>query len=457
MTIRRIQDWYALHRARRAASRREELAFLPAARELRDTPPAPSGRAVLWTIAGLCVSAIAWASAGRVDIVAVAPGRLLPAGHVRVVQSPGSGMVRAIHARDGQLVQEGQVLIEFDPALAEADRTASEVRLQGAEFELVRQRAFFDWLGGPSTEVGPRMTGRELPALQRAILEQSVAEYRSRLAANRQAALRREADREATQRQVAKLERTLPLVARRTAAVRELAERDLLPRLQHVELEQQRIALEEDLAAARAQLASTEASIAELASQRRELESGTRRATLQRVAELDQFVAEAWQQQLKAARLVAQQVLVAPVAGEVQQLAVHTVGAVVGPGEPLLVIVPAGEPLEVEARILNRDIGFVREGQAAGIKVEAFPFTRYGIIPGQVVAISEDATPDEQLGPVYVARVRPQRTALEAEGRRVPLTSGMAVSVEILTGHRSLLDYVLSPLSRNLHESVRER
>lgn len=457
MQIRCIQDWLTRRRAQRAADRRDELAFLPAALELRDTPPAPAGRAVLWTIAGLCVSAVAWASAGRVDIVAVAPGRLLPAGHVRTVQSPGSGTVRAIHVRDGQQVVQGQVLIELDPALAEADRTASEVRLQGMEFELARQRAFLHWLGAASAEPGSRLGVRELPALQRAILEQSAAEYQSRRAANRQAMLRREADREATRRQVGKLERTLPLVARRTAAVRELAERDLLPRLQHVELEQQRIAVEEDLAAARAGLASIEAAIAELTSQRRELESGTRRTTLQRIAELEQLVAEAWQQQFRTARLVAQQALVAPVGGEVQQLAVHTIGAVVGPGQPLLVIVPAGEPLEVEARILNRDIGFVREGQAAGIKVEAFPFTRYGILPGQIVAISEDATPDEQLGPVYVARVRPQRAVLEAEGRPVALTSGMAVSVEILTGRRSLLDYVLSPLSRHLQESVRER
>ncbi|BBA32640.1 HlyD family secretion protein [Methylocaldum marinum] len=149
--------------------------------------------------------------------------------------------------------------------------------------------------------------------------------------------------------------------------------------------------------------------------------------------------------------------LAAPVDGVVQQLAVHTVGGVVTPAQPLLVIVPRDNPLEVEAFIQNKDIGFVNAGQEAEVKIETFPFTKYGTIPAKVMQVSNDAIQDEKRGLIYAARVALSHATMVVEEKAVNLTPGMAVTVEIKTGKRRLIEYFLSPLLQYEDESLRER
>jgi hemolysin D len=150
-------------------------------------------------------------------------------------------------------------------------------------------------------------------------------------------------------------------------------------------------------------------------------------------------------------------VLLAPIDGVVQQLAVHTVGGVVTPAQPLVVIAPKDDPLEIEAVVLNRDIGFVEPGQDAEIKLEAFLFTKYGIIPGKVISVSRDAVQDEKQGLVYPARIALERATVDVNGRPMALGAGMAVTVEIKTESRKLIEYLLSPILRYRSESLRER
>lgn len=440
----------------------DELAFLPAALEIQETPPSPIGRAILWTIVGLCVSAVAWASLGQVDIVAVAPGKVVPNGRVKVIQSVGLGTVKAIHVSDGQRVKQGQVLLELDPTLAEADQSRTDGQLDNAELELARYQAFHAWLTGRPGSAARAGDASPAPAstfatLQRSMLEQSISEHRGKLAVIDQTLARRRADLEATRQQVEKLRRTLPLIAERADAMARLADQKLFPRTQQLEVEQERIETEQDLATEQSNLASIEASIQELVEQRRAVESEAQRAALLKVEELEKLVAALRQEQVKTDQVATQQVLSAPVDGEVQQLAVHTVGGVIKPGDPIMVIVPAGQSLEVEALVLNKDIGFVREGQGATIKVDSFPFTRYGVLEGEVTAVSDDAMQDERLGLVYAAHVRLARADMNIDGKQVPLSPGMAVSVEVLTGKRRVLDFVLSPVMQHVQESGRER
>ncbi len=140
-----------------------------------------------------------------------------------------------------------------------------------------------------------------------------------------------------------------------------------------------------------------------------------------------------------------------------QQLAVNTLGGVVQAAERLLVVAPAGEAVELEAMVANRDVGFVRPGQRAEVKLETFTFTRWGVVPGEVVSVSGDAVPDERRGPVYAARIRLLRDAVEVNGRAAPIGPGMSATAEIHTGRRRVLDYLLSPLARYRHEAMRER
>lgn len=293
--------------------------------------------------------------------------------------------------------------------------------------------------------------------LQRTFLTQMIAEHRSKLASIDQSLERRRAERDATARLVEKGERTLPLITARADSVAKLASNNLVAKNSHLEIEQERIEAEQDLASQRSNLESLGSAISELSEQRVSIHAEAQRATSQAIEELQNRVSALRQEVLKAEALTGQQLLTAPVNGVVQQLKAHTLGGVVTPAEQLMVIVPNGQPLEVEALVLNRDIGFVSEGQKATVKVDAFPFTRYGAIDGELTIVSKDAATDEQLGLIYPSRLRLAKTVMQIDAKEVPLSPGMAVTIEIKTGQRRLIEYFLSPLIQAADESVRER
>ena len=261
----------------------------------------------------------------------------------------------------------------------------------------------------------------------------------------------------AVQQIVAKLEKTVPLARQRAQDYKDLVDKAFISKHGYLEKEQERIEQEGDLATQQARLAELAAAIAEARSQRLALVAETRRIALESLNDAEQKRVAFDQEELKADSRGRQMTLTAPVAGTVQQLAVHTVGGVVTPAQPLMIIVPRDNPLEVEAILDNKDIGFVSAGQEAEIKVETFPFTKYGTIPGQVTQVSGDAVADEQRGLIFVARVSLEKTDLQVDQRRVPLQPGMAVTVEVKTGDRRVIEYFLSPLLRAGDESLRER
>lgn len=437
-----------------------ELQFLPAALEIQQSPPSPAGRAVLWTLIALLVVAIAWACFGHVDIVAVAAGKLVPSSRVKVIQPVGIGRVRAIHVIDGQSVHAGEALLELDPTLADADRERLGREVQSSNVELARLQAFAHWLETGRREPLKMPEGNHSPtatALQNTLLDQQIAEQRAKVGLIDNSLARKRADLDGTRQVLEKLQQTLPLIAQRAESLRTLSASNLVARNTYLEVEQQRIEAEHDLSAQQASLRSTEASIEELSQQRSAVIAEARRTTLASIEELETRASGQTQEFVKAREISGQQILTAPVDGVVQQLAVHTIGGVVTPAEALMVVVPKDQPLEVEARVLNKDIGFVREGQPATVKLEAFPFTRYGTVEGKVVTVSRDAVADEKLGLYYVARVRLGQTTMNIDGADVALSAGMAVSAEVATGRRRLIEYFLSPVVRSVRESARER
>jgi len=239
--------------------------------------------------------------------------------------------------------------------------------------------------------------------------------------------------------------------------MKKLSDQNLVARNSYLEVEQERIEALQDLAAQESNLTSTAAAINELIEQRHLALADTRRDAFEKIEALEKQGRAQRQELIKASDIADDQVLVSPVDGVVQQLKVHTIDGVVTPAEQLLVVVPKDQALEVEARVLNKDIGFVRAGQPASIKIEAFPFTRYGVIEGIVTSVSNDAIADEKLGLYYSARVRVKRSTMLVDGVDVLLSPGMAVTAEVTTGTRRLIDYVLSPVMQHVEESGRER
>lgn len=181
------------------------------------------------------------------------------------------------------------------------------------------------------------------------------------------------------------------------------------------------------------------------------------RTALSERVELEVRSAGLAQELAKAEKRSGLQRITAPVDGVVQQLAVHTVGGVVTPAQSLMVVVPQDATLEVEAKVQNKDIGFVHEGQEAVVKIDAFPFTKYGVINARVLSVSNDVIEDEKMGWVFGARLAMSSSTLPVNGRDVKLSPGMSVMIEVKTGERRLIEYFLSPVLRGANESVRER
>ena len=440
------------------ARQRHEAAFLPAALSLQETPVHPAPRIAMGLILLFAVIALSWAMFGKIDIVASAQGKLIPDSRSKVVQPLETASVAAIHVRDGQQVKAGDLLIELDATQTQADSTRVGEELATVRLEAARAKALLLVLeqGQQPKLAATAATPLQLAAEQR-LLEGEYAAYTTRLEQIDAEIERRRAELGSTEENLAKLTQTLPMIRSRAEDYKKLQQEHFVSRHGWLEKEQASIEAERDLAAQAAKLQEIRAALLEGQRQRAALSAETRRATLDRLHQAEQKAATLAQDQVKADNRGGLRRLTAPVAGTVQQLAVHTVGGVVTPAQPLLVIVPGDNPLEAEAFVENKDIGFVRAGQIAEVKVETFPFTKYGTLHGTVMQVSGDAIQDEKRGLVYAARVKLERTTLNVDGKSVNLTPGMAVTVEIKTGRRRVIEYFLSPLLQYGDESLRER
>ncbi|HEX9325512.1 MAG TPA: HlyD family type I secretion periplasmic adaptor subunit [Reyranella sp.] len=464
---------------RRPERRREELAFLPAALEIVETPPSPVGRAVAWTIAIVFSAALAWASIGTVDIVAVALGKIIPTGRTKTIQPFETGVVRAIAVRDGQSVKTGDVLIELDPTMTGAELGRLKSDLLSAQLDAARLEAALS-KGDPEADFkAPPDAPAPIANMHRRLLVSQVAEQKAKLLAVDGQVAQKEAELATIKASIAKLRALIPPLEERVEIRRHLLSKELGSRLIYLSDVQELVGQRQEVLVQESRLTEAEAAIANLAQTRSRTIAEYERGLLDELAKADQKASGLAQDIIKAEQRTSLQKLTAPVDGVVQQLAVNTIGGVVTPAQALMVIVPGDSQLEIEAMISNRDIGFVEAGQDVAIKVDAFNFTRYGLLNGKVLSVSHDAITrdksqdkggaDKQQGAdaassepkgqelVYAVRVSLDRARIQVEDKSVSLSPGMAVTVEIKTGSRSIISYLLSPLVRYRHESLRER
>ncbi len=432
--------------------------FLPAALEIQVAPPSPIGRAILWTIMALLAVSVVWASVGQIDIVATAQGKIIPSGYSKVVQPYETGVIAAIRVQDGQVVKQGEVLIELDPTQNQADRDRASNEYRATKVEAARLQAL---VAGATTFVAPSDSDPQYVRLQQQLLRDQLAEYQARVDAAQYIITQRMAAIDATRENVQRLSATVPMETERATAFKRLMEQDAVTKLDYLQAEGQRIDKLQELAGQQHKLRQDQAALAEAEKNRRALISEFQQTKQTELSALETKAASISQDVTKARQKAELQRLSSPIDGVVQQLAVHTVGGVVTPAQPLLIVVPQDHPVEVEAQLENKDVGFVKEGQSAEIKIETFPFTLYGTIPGTVLTVSDDAVPIDKNKPadglVFATRVSLASGTILVEGKSVHLSPGMVVTVEIKTGRRRLIEYLLSPVLKSLQESLRER
>jgi len=435
-----------------------EADFLPAALEVIETPVSPTGRVTTWVLLiGLLVT-IAWLVFGRVDVVATAPGTIIPTGNVKLVQSPGSGVVRAIYVKDGDTVRAGQPLLELDPTLSTADLAQAEKALAAAELDVARTRAIADALSGRGLRFqAPAGTPPDVAETQARLVRAQLAEVEATIASLGAARSSSLSDARMAEAQIARLSDTIPLLDRQLENMYRLDAKGYAPGSRLLELERQRRGEAGDRAVAVAQKARGYSEARKLADQISQTREEARRSVLAELAKAEAEAILRREEVTKATRRRSFQRLVAPVNGVVQELTVHTVGGVVEPARTLMTVVPSQDSIEVEVRILNKDVGFVHVGQPAAVKLDAFPFTRYGAVPGRITRISRDAVPDRKLGSVYMGSVLLDRRTITVDDREVPLSPGLSATVDIRTGSRRIINYLISPLQTSVAQAARER
>ena len=449
-------------------SNQNEFDFSPGLLGIQQRPPSPLPRMVLRGVLLLVVLMLVWAYFGRLDIVAVTEGKLVPVSYLKIVQPSEAGIVREIAITEGQAVVKDQLLIRMDANLSEADSTALQNALQHKSLELRRIEAElsnqpFKLQPSDSVELFNRIYA-EYQSNRRALDDDIAAENATLQKAH--------SDLAATQEVQRKLEQTLPSYIQQEAAYDKLVKKGFAGSLMGQEKQRERIEAEQNLRAQEFNSKSLQASIQQSQKRINQVRSDSRqKLEAERVAIYaeHQRLEQEWAKQSHKNSLLE---LKAPQAGIVKDLATHTPGTVVSPGTVLMTLVPNNEALQAEVWLKNEDAGFVHVGQSVKVKLSAYPFQKYGMIDGKVMQVSADATdrsaantqnnteqnqPTSNTQLAYRTIVQLSTQQLEIEQDRLKLAPGMQVSAEIKLADQTVMEYLLSPISKAFHEAGRER
>lgn len=419
--------------------REDEAQFMSAALAIQENPPSRSLRLLGWVLTAMVVTAVLWSVLGHMDIVVNAQGKVIPSQRVKNIAAVETGSVVRLDVEEGQRVKAGQVLLQLDTSVHDAERDKATGDQSEAVLAIARNQAFLNALDRRQAPV--------LPALDELNRQQGTVITQDKWQAASQHVQLQYQDFLAKQRKladdVAHYSQALPLAEQQAASYQQLVVTKDVSLVAWQDKEQARLQIQAQLTEARNQLAA--------------LTAESKKAAVDQLAEARRVAAASTQDARRASSSGQLLTLKSPVDGTVQQLAVHTLGSAVQATAPLMQVVPSGGPIEVEAFIENKDKGFVHVGQNVEVKVETFEYTKYGTLKGRVSHVSQDAIQDEKRGLIYAVKVALDTTRLDVDGAPSDITAGMAVSVEIKTGDRRIIDYVLDPLMRHAHEAVNER
>jgi HlyD family secretion protein len=441
----------------------DALDFAPDILRLQHEPPSPLPRVVLYVLGILLLLLAVWSSVGRLNIIAVASGKLVPQSYVKVVQPASAGIVKEILVHEGDSVRAGQVLARLDPGMSEMDSRQVNDQLQIAR---LAQRRIDAELAG----VEPTQQAGDSPELFAQMLSQYHARRQAQIDAvdtQRAVLSKTEQDLRAALEMQSKLKQTLPIFQDQERAWQQLQKEGFAGRLLAEERRRMRIEAQQEL---KAQLHSIEGYRATIMQSRKRLEqldSNYRQVLYNERVEMTAQAEKLQQDQRKQSVRRELLELKASQDGTVKDLATHTEGAVLTPGSVLLTIVPANEPLRAEVWVSNQDRGFVHPGQIVKVKVAPYPFQKYGMVDGVVTTVGADVTEQPSNDPNADPKAQPNHRFrslvelksqfLDASGTRHTLTPGMQVDAEIKLGDRTVLEYVLSPVRKAFHEAAHER
>jgi len=419
--------------------------FLPSALEIIEKPESPLGKVVIWMIFAILTLTILWSIIGQVDEVAEAEGKIVPDGDIKVIQSLEGGVVTAIHVQEGQHVKRGQLLIELDTTINRAELEKQRVDLATARVERTLLQAAQEGNTGKMDQIIKENSGMVIdPEILKRQTE--LKTIRQQNFAQKQTQLKTAVAQSSAELVMAKSQ--LKQLATKIKALKDQVDiqtslytsgagpkKDLTEQQNELELTQEQYEQQQ------AQIAYYEADIS---AKNSDVALGSveyQKAIMEELVTKDKAIGELEKEVEKLDKRVSLQTVVAPVDGTVQGVSANTIGGIVSSEKPIVTIVPDDTPLVMEATVLNKDIGFVHSGQSVDIKLDTFPFQRYGSLPGTIVSISPDAEKDEKLGYVYKVKVRPLKNTMHIAENDLPISSGMTAQAELKTGTRRIIEF----------------
>lgn len=460
---RYLQTWREVWRVRDELEplkrEQEEYDFLPAHLELIEKPISPLPKWIARIMMLFVLLALIWSCLGQLDIVVMAQGKTVPSGQSKVIQSVETAEVKQIFVQDGQKVKKGDVLIELSAIGSDSDVFQAESALKMTKMSILRSQSLLFALEhskSPKIESTLDLSVQDIKEAQNLVEQQ----YQTWLAQDEQLKARirqNKAELRMLEEEIEKLKILGEIERQRTKDLAELVKQKFIANHAYLEQKSKLVAYEKDLESRKNQKAQLQATLEETEENRQVNIKTLKRDTLEALRQANEQIPILTAQLEKAIQRQSLMQIKAPVNGTVQQLTTHTVGGVVTVAQPLMVIVPDDYQLEVKAMILNKDIGFLSIGQEAVVKIEAFPYTRYGYLTGNLMNISYDAIEHEHLGSVFDASIKLNQETLNIDGKDIRMGAGMNVTVEIKTGKRTVIDYLLSPLQTKIDESMKQR
>ena len=433
-----------------------EKEFLPAVLEVTETPPSHAARLLMYIIMLMFTVLILWSVIGKIDIIATATGKLMPASNIKTIQTLTDSEIEEIYVQEGQYVKEGQDLIKFNQTEVLANINRIENEIKALEISVARLQALLT--DNPEENfIYDETIDEYLIRMHSGLLKSQMTEKSAKIEVLNGQIAKAEKEKDTIQADLQRIEKLLPSVQERIEKKKILVDKKLLARLTFLEQEEELTNLQEQRNVQVKKMAETEANIESLKKELRQYLAEFDKNLMQELTDDREKLASYQQELIKYEEALKRTVVKAPLSGYVQQLVYHTKGGVVETAKPIMNLVPEDYKLEADVMIFNKDIGFVRPEQDVEIKIDSFPFTKYGTIKGKVRNISGDAVQDEKLGLVFPSRLTLLDNKILADGQIVQLKPGMSVTAEIKTGKRRVIEYLLSPVMKYLNESMRER
>ncbi|MFQ5764330.1 MAG: HlyD family type I secretion periplasmic adaptor subunit [Rhodospirillales bacterium] len=413
-------------------------------------------RQFAWIVMFLIAGFAGWAYSARLDEVATAVGEVVPQENIKVVQHLEGGIIRQIHVREGQLVKAGEPLVSLD--LGALSMNEAELQVQYDALALQRARLEAEATGdAPDFPEDVVKRRPDLVRSERASLVARRAERETGLDAQRKQVVQREQAVKELRSGAQALRTDLRFARQALKMSRDLLDEGLTAKIEHLKREREVKRLEGQLVTLRQSIPRAEAALAEARARLSEEEQNARRLALEELTKVEQSIARTLEFLGRATAQARRAEIKSPIDGVVKNLRQHTIGGIVRAGEPIMEIVPSEQNLIIEAKLSPVDRGYVEVGYPVQVKITTYEFIRYGGLDGEVIHIAADANTDPSGNPYFRVFVKTKKAYLGKTFGDLPITPGMQAVVDIQTGSRSVMEYLLRPVLKLKHEAFRER